>query len=215
MKKFLITEEERKNILSQYKTILEQKKLDEQALQKDGTYKSKHKHQLIGVNNSKLRKYIRANTTFTLKGRNVYVGNYGIYLPCDFAGYKSIYIDGADDNTEYKENAEPGKEWLSKTLRKLFCEKKKEVKNKKGKKCAFVEIPFEEKNFCRIQGDNNCVYIKTDEKKWYTSKVGDQKTWCELTEAKFPGAIKILEEKCVQNEPVAQSKIDSNIQSQT
>jgi hypothetical protein len=205
MKKFFITEEERKNILSQYKTILEQKKLDEQALQKDGTYKSNFNHQLKYLHGNKYID-IPKGTVFKKQGNNVMVGITGIYLPCDFKGYGFIYISTKDDNDMYRENQPDDKTWLSKTLRKLFCVKNKTVK-KPQKKCNFVEMSFKEENFCKLSGDTRWVYIKTDENRWYTSKQTDKKTWCELTPQKFQKAIDILEKGCPQSQVVAQSDI--------
>jgi hypothetical protein len=196
-KRFIITEEEKSNILGLYGV---QDVISEQKLNNDGTYTIQNSHKLrsnLDPNNKNFQLSIPAGTKAYVKDKIVYLGDTGHKLKCDFSGYKWIFHHSEGDTLEEYNDKHP----LATVLRKLFCGKTTEPKTKVPKK---VKLPnLTEKNFCNLSGDETWEYAKLDDGTWYTRKKG-QEEWTKLELPKFQKAVDLLNKdaKCGSLEPV-------------
>lgn len=224
MKKFIITEEEKKRILNMYIT---ESDIVEQTLSQNGTYTTNYPHKFIPIGDSntnpKFNPTFKAGTkiwTYFNKPDEdkIYFGSTEYYLQCSFAGYDNIIIYKPGE-ANLKENSE--KSPLTSTVRKLFCNGKKgkktwnEVFGKKEDKQEVkqttpktIKLPnLTEKNFCNLPGDTIWKYAKDDEGNWYASK--NSTDWYKLELPKYQKAVDLLtkDAKCGTIEEIAQEEI--------
>jgi hypothetical protein len=221
MKKFIITEEEKKEILGMYIT---ESDIVEQTLNQDGTYITNYPHKFIPVgdrnDNPKFNPTFKTGTkiwTYFNKPDEdkIYFGSTEYYLQCSFPGYDNIIIYKPGE-ANLKENSE--KSPLTSAVRKLFCNGKKgkktwnEALGKKEEtnvnKSKTIKLPnLTEKNFCNLAGDKVWKYAKDEEGNWYSSK--NSTDWFKLELPKYQKAVDLLtkDAKCGTIEEIKQEEI--------
>lgn len=234
IRRILISEQEKKDILSQYG--VKKDVISEQTLNSDGTYNIMgtqefivHGQQYAG---SPPRVYIKKGATVkkNTDGKSVSVDVY--YKKEDSTGSFTGSLVKAGVTGKYECGGlvlKLGNQWyyqhessgrpFSKAMDKLFCNGSKlksdkvvggggeEQKPKTDNRCKFVEKEFTNQQVCYIPNDNTWMYAKTDDGKWHTTKQTDKKTWCELTTPKFQKAIDKLNIECKGLEPISKLEL--------
>lgn len=213
IRRILISEQEKKDILSQYN--LNTNIISEQTLNSDGTYTTKNTYKFIPTAdpspNPKFNPTFKAGTKIWTNfdkpdEDKIYFGTTDYYLTCSFQGYDYV-IQYKEGDTLKENNLKPV---LTTAIRKLFCNGKQGKKTwneavgkttnsdtkKTNSRCKFIEKEFTNQQVCFIPNDNTWMYAKTDDGKWYTTKQIDKKTWCELTTPKYQKAVDKLNIEC-------------------
>jgi hypothetical protein len=236
IKRILISEQEKKDILSQYG--VKKDVISEQTLNDDGTYTIKNLQEFtvhaIQYGGSAPRVYIKKGETVkkNTDGKSLSVDVYhkkedstgkftgplvksepkGKFICGDYL----LRFEGSEQT--YEQIVMTGQPFKT-AMNKLFCDGNKlksdkvvggggeEQKPKTDNRCKFVEKEFTNQQVCYIPNDKTWMYAKTDDGKWYTTKQTDKKTWCELTTPKFQKAIDKLNIECKGLEPISKLEL--------
>jgi hypothetical protein len=205
-KRFIITEEEKSNILGLYgrnETLLNEE---------DGTYTLKNKTNLIrtslgGAGTLPYRITLKQGAIIRKSGSNIIIPKESIYY-YDEDTKKSdgkFYVDGklackGSESINFGENASykyetniPGTyDTFAETLRNKLCKKSVSKTPETTKSPVKIKLPdLTEKNFCNLSGDKVWEYAKLDDGTWYTRKKG-QEEWTKLELPKFQKAVDLL-----------------------
>ncbi len=223
-KRFIITEEEKNNILGLYN--LNETLLNEQ----NETYTLVNKTNLIrtslgGGGTLPYRITIKQGATIKKSGSSIIIPKESIYYYDEDTKKNDgkFYLDGKlackgsesinfGENASYKyETKIPGTyDTFAETLRNKLCKTSVTTKTPETKKSPVkVKLPdLTEKNFCNLSGDETWEYAKLDDGTWYTRKKG-QEEWTKLELPKYQKAVDLLNKdgKCGSLEEVPQSEV--------
>jgi hypothetical protein len=205
IKRILISEQEKKDILSQYgisKDIISEQTLNE-GLRDDDTYTTEKSYKIISLTSPTNKNFqfdITKGTYVYKKDENKICIRQGCeyYLLCkpyEKGRYEWIIYDNYGDYYQEDDRSRP----LATELRNLFCKSSKFGTEIGGG----GEKYFKENQKCKLEGDSKWIYAK-DSSGWWASKDGGN-TWIKLSLPKFKDAVDKLNNECPNVGPISKN----------
>jgi hypothetical protein len=209
IKRILISEQEKKDILSQYgisKDIISEQTLNE-GLRDDDTYTTEKSYKIISLTSPTNKNFqfdITKGTYVYKKDENKICIRQGCeyYLLCkpyEKGRYEWIIYDNYGDYYQEDDRSRP----LATELRNLFCKSSKFGTEIGGG----GEKYFKENQKCKLEGDSKWIYAK-DSSGWWASKDGGN-TWIKLSLPKFKEAVDKLNNECPQGQGDCKTKCNA------
>jgi hypothetical protein len=238
IRRILISEQEKKDILSQYG--VKKNIISEQTLNTDGTYTIKN-DQLFTSQGQKYEgntevvivrrgTLVKKNTDGKSVIFNLYYNDKNDSNKLKLAATKGVFSCGGT-SIRYKDSlqsyVQKNQTSFQSTMNRLFCDgdklksdkeqntdqQKKEQTTQKKCYTANFTTPTQK---CKLPGDNTWMYAKDDLGKWYASRQSDGKKWCELVLSTYKAAVDKLVAGCsTTTEPIKLDDKPAEVPQQT
>ena len=197
IKRILISEQEKKQILSLYKPNVQN---INEGLNSDGTYNTDAPHKVISLTSptNKNFQFVIRNGEFIYKKDDNMIcisdscEYYMLCKPYEEGRYEWIIYDHYGDYYQEDNRDRP----LATKLRSLFCKT-----STIGGGSKEPPKQFKESQKCKLEGDSKWIYAK-DSSGWWASKDGGN-TWIKLSLPKFKDAVDKLNNECPNAGPIS------------